>query len=106
MTKKQKTKPVGQVGITTEERRQLKQRFEKHWGQLRQRYPEIWGKRVDGIDHRIEDGQRLYVEVQFTDGTCLTLAFAFQVLTTRVELSDMSSGEEVILRTYYPAKTL
>ena len=101
--KKPKTVRVGDIEvtpITAKERRRLSQRVAKHHDWLRNRYKDIHGKRVDWIDHRFDDGW-LYVDVRFMDGTYFSLQFSPQIVTEGAEFSDMSSGDDKILREYY-----
>lgn len=103
MTKRRETLGPGYLEvkpITAKERRKIDQRIKKHYDRLRKRYKEIRGKRVDWIDHRFEEGW-LYVGVRFLDGTYFSLQFSPQIETEGVEFSDMSSGDDVILREYY-----
>lgn len=80
--------------------RQIDRAIKKKYDRLRKRYPEVRGKRVDWIDHRFEEGW-LYVGVRFMDGTYFSLQFSPLIETEGVEFSDMSSGDDVILREYY-----
>jgi hypothetical protein len=103
MANKRKSVRVGDIEvtpITAEERRRINRRIKKRHDLLRKRYKEIRGKRVDWIDHHFEEGW-LYVGVRFTDGTYFSLQFSPQIETEGVEYSDMSSGDDVILRTYF-----
>lgn len=104
--KKKRKRRVGTVEITPGERKRIKKRIKKHFDQLRKKYAEIRGKRIDWIDHRVVEDNVLYVGVKFMDGTYFTLVFTPQVVTNRAELADVSSGDEIILRTYYQGKHL
>lgn len=77
-----------------------KQTIESRLDRLRRRYKEIRGKRVDWIDHHFEDGW-LYVGVRFMDGTHFSLQFTARIATEGAEFSDRSSGDDVILKTYF-----
>ncbi len=103
MTKKTKTVKVGHVEVTpftAAERRAIDRKINKRYARLRKRYKEIRGKKVDWIDHTYEEGS-LYVGVRFMDGTYFSLDFSPQIMTDGIEFSDMSSGDEKILKTYY-----
>lgn len=78
-------------------------RLKTYHDRFRKKYPEIRGRRVDWIDHSLNDGL-LYVGVRFMDGTYFSLVFGPQIITDLVEFSDMSSGDEVILKTYFLRK--
>jgi len=58
------------------------------------------GKKVDWIDHSYEEGL-LYVGVRFMNGTYFSLQFSPQIVTDGIEFSDMSSGDDKILKVYY-----
>jgi hypothetical protein len=106
MTKKRTTVSVGNieaVPITAKERRKINQSIKKRYSWLRKRYPEVRGKRVDWIEHRFEQDW-LYVGVRFMDGTYFSLQFSPQIVTEGIEYSDMSSGDDLILREYYRRK--
>ena len=102
MTKKRQTR-VGNVEVTpvtAEEHRRIDRRIKKRYDRLRKRYKEIRGKKVDWIDHHYCEGF-LYVGIRFTDGTYFSLEFSPSIVTERIEFSDMSSGDDVIIREYY-----
>jgi len=103
MTKKPKTVHVGNIEvtpITAKERKKLNERLKKRYDKLRRRYKEVRGKRVDWISYNYEEGF-LYVGIRFMDGTYFSLDFSAQIVTDGIEFSDMSSGDEKILKTYY-----
>jgi hypothetical protein len=103
MTKKPKTVRVGDIEvtpITAAERRAIDRKIEKRYERLRKRYKEIRGKRLDWISHSHEEGL-LYVGIRFTDGTYFSLQFSPQIVTEGIEFSDMSSGDDEILKVYY-----
>lgn len=103
MTKKAKIVRVGDIEvtpITEKEHRKINKRVKKRYERLRKRYPEVRGKAVDWIDHHVEEGL-LYVGIRFKDKTYFSLTFSPQIVTEGVEFSDMSSGDDVILREYY-----
>jgi len=102
-TKKPKVVWVGDIAITpvtAKERRKIHRRIKKRNARLRKRYKEIRGKKVDWIEHTYEEGY-LYVGVRFMDGTYFSLDFSPQIVTNEILLSDMSTGDEEILKTYY-----
>ena len=86
--------------VTAEERRRIDRSIKKRYDRLRKRYKEIRGKKVDWLDHDYEEGF-LYVGIRFTDGTYFSLQFSPQVVTEGIEFSDMSSGDDEILKVYY-----
>jgi len=95
------TKKLGTVTpISAAERRALDIKIKKRYERLRKRYKEIRGKKVDWISHNYEDGL-LYVGIRFTDGTYFSLQFSPQIATEGIEFSDMSSGDDVIIREYF-----
>ncbi len=103
MTKKPKTVRVSDIEvtpITAKERRKINERIKKRYERLRKRYKEIHGKKVDWVDHNFEEGW-LYINIRFTDGTNFSLDFAPAIVTRGIEYSDMSSGDEEIIRTYF-----
>jgi len=103
MTKKPKVVWVGSTPVTpisAKERRKIDKRIKKRYDRLRNRYKEIRGKKVDWIDHSYEEGL-LYVGVRFMDGTYFSLQFSPQIVTDGIEFSDMSSGDDEILKVYY-----
>ena len=103
MTKKPKTVRVGHIEVrrvTAAEHRAIDRKIKKRYVRLRKRYKEIRGKKVDWIEHTYEEGS-LYVGVRFMDGTYFSLDFSPQIVTNEILLSDMSTGDEEILKTYY-----
>jgi len=86
--------------VTAEERKKIRQRINKRYARLRKRYREVRGKRVDWIQHTYEEGY-LYVGVRFMDGTYFSLDFSPQIVTNEILFSDMSTGDEEILKTHY-----
>jgi hypothetical protein len=103
MTKERKTKRVGNIEVSpfgAKKLREIDRAIKKKYDRLRKRYKEVRGKRVDWIDHRFEEGW-LYVGVRFMDGTYFSLQFSPQIETEGIEFSDMSTGDDVILREYY-----
>jgi len=103
MTKKPKTVRMSNIEvtpITAKERKELNKRIKKRYNKLRGRYKEVRGKRVDWISHTYEEGS-LYVGVRFTDGTYFSLDFSPRIVTDGIEFSDVSSGDEKLLKTYY-----
>jgi hypothetical protein len=86
--------------VTAKERRRLDRRIKAHHEKLRRRYKEVHGKKVDWISHTIEDGC-MYFTVRFKDKTAFHLQVTPELLIEGIELSDWSSGDDRILRTYY-----
>jgi hypothetical protein len=97
-----KNSPSGNTRGTVpmpEEPKEISPRLKKHYDRLRKKYSEVRGRRVDWIDFSFTDGL-LYVGVRFMDGTYFSLVFGSQIITDLVEFSDMSSGDDEILKTY------
>ena len=103
MTKKPKIVRVGNIEVrrvTAAEHRAIDRKIKKRYTRLRKQYKEIRGKRVDWIEHTYEEGS-LYIGVRFMDGTYFSLDFSPQIVTNEILLSDMSTGDGEIIRTYY-----
>jgi hypothetical protein len=91
--------------ISAAEHRRLDRRIKKKYEKLRKRYREVHGKRVDWISHWVEEGI-LFFTVRFTDGKCFSVTYSPCVILDSVDFSDMSSGDEVILKQYYQRPNL
>lgn len=103
MAKKRKVVWFGDTPITpvsAKEQRRLAKRVKKRYEKFRRRYKEIHGKVVDWISHSYEDSY-LYVSIRFKDKTNFSLVFNPMIVTDLIEFSDMSSGDDEILKTYY-----
>ena len=103
MPKKPKVVWVGNIPvtpITAKERRELEQRIKKRYERYRKRYKEVHGKVVDWIYHNFEQ-DTLYVGIRFKDKTYFSLSFSPQIVTEGIEFSDMTSGDDEIIRSYY-----
>jgi hypothetical protein len=74
----------------------IKWREDKH----RRRYKAIHGKKVDFIKHWLEENI-LFISIRFMDGTNFSIQYEPTVELIGVEHSDMSSGDDVILKQYY-----
>jgi len=74
----------------------LRKREDKH----RRRYKAIHGKKVDFIKHWLEENI-LFISIRFMDGTNFSIQYEPAVELVGVEYSDMSSGDDVILKQYY-----
>jgi hypothetical protein len=85
--------------ISAVERKRLDNRIKKHHDKLRRRYPEVHGKKVDWISHWYEEGL-CYFNVRFTDGVNFAVSCHPEIVTDTVELSDMKTGDDVIIRKY------
>ena len=81
--------------------RRIKKKNEK----LRKRYREVHGKRVDWISHWTEEGI-LFFTVRFMDGKCFSVTYSPGVVLDTVDFSDMSTGDDVILKQYYQRPNL
>ena len=86
--------------ISAKELRKIHQRIQKRHKRLRERYKEIRGKRVDWIEHLYEEGD-LLVGIRFKDKTYLALTFTPAIQTRSIELSDVSTGDDFILKQYF-----
>ena len=91
--------------ISAAEHRRLDRRIKKKQKKLRKRYREVQGKRVDWISHWIEEGT-LFFTVRFTDGKCFSVTYSPCFLLDTVDFSDMSTGDDVVLKTYYQREDL
>jgi len=101
--KKQKIVWVGSTPVTpwtAEEHRRIERRIRARREKLRRKYKEIRGKKVDWISHSFEDGC-LYFTVRFMDNTALHIQVRPELVVQSLELSDWSTGDDKILRTYY-----
>jgi hypothetical protein len=86
--------------ISAKKRREIKNLVAKRYAKYRKDYPEIRGKKIDWVTAHIEEGL-LYVGLRFTDKTYFSLQFSPEIVTDGIEFSDMSTGDNKILRTYY-----
>src|SRR5215469_3234910 len=84
--------PVPTTPYTDKELRKIDRRIKKRQEKLRRRYKEIHGKRVDWIDHFVEEGW-LFIEVRFKDGRSFNLHFSPQIVTEGIELIDRRTGD-------------
>lgn len=91
--------------ISAAEHRRLDGRIKKKHKKLRKRYREVHGKRVDWISHWIEEGT-LFFTVRFTDGKSFSVTYSPCFLLDAVDFSDMSTGDDVVLKTYYQREDL
>jgi hypothetical protein len=91
--------------LSAAEHRSLDRRIKKKHEKLRNRYREVHGKRVDWISHWIEEGI-LFFTVRFMDGKCFSVTYSPCVVLDTVDFSDMSTGDEVILKHYYQRPNL
>ena len=86
--------------ISAAELRKTDNRIRKREDKHRRRYKAIHGKKVDFIKHWLE-GNILFISIRFLDGTNFSIQYEPTVELVGVEYSDMSSGDDVILRQYY-----
>ena len=91
--------------ITAAEHRRLERRIKKKHAKLRKRYREVHGKKVDWISHWIEEGI-LFFTVRFTDGKCFSVTYGPCFVLDTVDFSDMSMGDDEILKQYYQRPNL
>ena len=86
--------------INAAELRKTHNRIKKREDKHRRRYKAIHGKKVDFIKHWLEENI-LFISIRFIDGTNFSIQYEPTVALVGVEYSDMSSGDDVILRQYY-----
>ncbi len=91
--------------ISAAEHKRLDSRIRKKHEKLRKRYREVHGKKVDWISHWIEEGI-LFFTVRFTDGKCFSVTYSPCVILDSVDFSDISMGDDVILKQYYQRPNL
>jgi hypothetical protein len=91
--------------ISAAEHRRLDRRIKKKHEKLRKRYREVHGKKVDWISHWIEEGT-LFFTVRFTDGKCFSVTYSACFRLDTVDFSDMSTGDDVVLKPYYQREDL
>lgn len=91
--------------LSAAEHRRLDKRIKKKHEKLRNRYREVHGKRVDWISHWIDEGI-LFFTVRFTDGKCFSVTYSPCVTLDTVDFSDMSTGDNVIVKEYYQREKL
>jgi hypothetical protein len=86
--------------INATELRKTDNRIRKREDKHRRRYKAIHGKKVDFIKHWLEENI-LFISIRFLDGTNFSIQYEPTVELVGVEYSDMSSGDDVILKQYY-----
>ena len=86
--------------INAAELRKTDNRIRKREDKHRRRYKAIHGKKVDFIKHSFEENI-LFISIRFMDGTNFSIQYEPTVELVGVEYSDMSSGDDVILKQYY-----
>ena len=86
--------------ISAKKLRRIRQRIKKRYKRLRKRYKEIHGKRIDWVEHLVEEGD-LLVGIRFQDKTYFSLIFTPSIEPRFIELTDVSSGDDVILKQYF-----
>ena len=91
--------------ISTAERRRLDRRIKKNHEKLRKQYREVHGKKVDWISHWIEECT-LFLTVRFTDGKHFSVTYSPGLVLETVDFSDISTGDDVVLKTYYQREDL
>jgi len=91
--------------ISAAERKRLEKRIQQKHEKLRRRYREVHDKKVDWISHWIEEGI-LFFTVRFTDGKCFSVTYSPSLILDTVDLSDTSTGDDIILKNYYQRKDL
>lgn len=86
--------------LTAAQRASLGKKVKAANEKLRRRYPEVHGKQVDWISHGYDEGY-LFFNVRFTDGKNFSVMCRPTIHTDIVDFSDMSTGNDVIIREYY-----
>jgi len=86
--------------INAAELRKTDNRIRKREDKHRRRYKAIHGKKVDFIKHWLEENI-LFISIRFMDGTNFSIQYEPTVELVGVEYSDMSCGDDVILKQYY-----
>jgi hypothetical protein len=86
--------------INAAELRKTENRIRKREDKHRRRYKAIHGKKVDFIKHWLEENI-LFISIRFMDGTNFSIHYEPTVELVGVEYSDMTSGDDVILKQYY-----
>jgi hypothetical protein len=86
--------------INAAELRKTDNRIRKREDKHRRRYKAIHGKKVDFIKHWLEENI-LFISIRFMDDTNFSIQYEPTVELVGVEYSDMSSGDDVILKQYY-----
>ena len=86
--------------INAAELRKTDNRIRKREDKHRRRYKAIHGKKVDFIKHWLEENI-LFISIRFMDGTNFSIQYEPTVELVGVEYSDMTSGDDVILKQYY-----
>src|ERR1700676_2775506 len=89
--------------ISAAELRKTDNRIKKREDKHRRRYKAIHGRKVDFIKHWLEE-DILFISIRFLDGTNFSIQYEPTVELVGVEYSDMSSGDDVILKQYYRRK--
>lgn len=86
--------------ISAKELRAVDSRIKEREDKNRQRYREIHGKTVDFVQHWMDE-DILLVSIRFLDGTNFSIQYEPTVELFRVDYSDMSTGDDVILKKYF-----
>jgi hypothetical protein len=86
--------------ISTAERRELSKRVKKREDEHRRRYRAVRGKKVDFINHFVEENI-LFISIRFLDGTNFCIRYEPTLELHGVDYSNMSSGDDVILKEYF-----
>jgi len=89
---------------TAKEKQALQRKRERREDRLRKKYRLVRGKKVDFITHSSEQGT-LYFTVRFMDKTALHLQVRPELALESLKLSDWTTGDDKVLKTYYPNLT-
>jgi len=91
--------------ISAKEHKRLEKLIKKRYERLRKRYPEVHGKKVDWISHGEVEGC-VFVSIRFTDAKNFYVQYGPHIQLDIVEFSDMKTGDDEILKTYYLRKDI
>jgi hypothetical protein len=91
---------VSNPKIRAAELRAIDNRIKKREDKHRRCYKAVHGKKVDFVKHWMEENI-LFVSIRFLDGTNFSIQYEPTVELVGVDYSDMSRGDEVILKEYF-----
>ena len=78
----------------------LDKRIKQKYDRLRNMYPEIRGKKVDFVQHWIEQ-DTIFFSVRFTDGTSFCVRYEPTAKLVGVDYLDMRGPEIAVLKEYF-----
>lgn len=79
----------------------LDKRIKQKYDRFRKMYPEIRGKKVDFVQHWMEDGI-LFFAIRFMDGKNFCVQYEPTAKLMGIDFSDMRTGNTVILKRLFP----